>query len=408
MAKLNKISLIGFFKKAHRNIPPRIQKLYMPFVSKWSYRLQKSVNLIYPPVFIFEGLEKNSQSPLAFAYAGFDTRDTDYWAQAVLSADYRKHVLGRHFFWNLRAFLKKGSFNCAFIFQEHNRLTLRYLSSGPGFRVPFWISMEMDISLPFKELLGHQRLDMQRRIRKNGLSHVITRDVKCFDDFYYNMFLPYIQGRHEHMAFLGSYEELLKVFSKGGLVLIKKGDQVLAGGLYELDGSLARLRKFGVRDGKWEYVRYGVLGAAYYFFTAEMKERGYTKTNLGGTRPLLSDGITRYKMSLNTRLDRVEKYSCLWLTFLKDSTPLRSFLINNPFIFFDKRNDAYRAIFIEVHQDTPPEELEGIIRSPVCGGIKETHLFVFGGIDHFSNKVDCSNIPSLRVKSAEDMVRERP
>lgn len=376
----------------------------MPLVSAWSYRIQKSINFIYPPVFVFEGLEKNSQSPVAFAYAGFDTRDTDYWAQAVLSTDYRKHSKGRHWVWDLRAFLEKDPSQCAFFLLEHNRLTLRCFSSAPGFRIPFWINFEMDISLPYKELLGRQRLDMERRIRKNGLSHVITQDVKSFDDFYYNMFLPYIKGRHEHMAFLGSYEDMLKTLSNGGLVLVKKGDQVLAGGLFEYDGSLVRLRKFGVRDGKFEYVRLGVLAAAYYFFTLAMKERGYARTNIGGTRALLSDGITKYKMSLNAQLDLTEKHSCLWLAFLKDSPGLRSFLVNNPFIFLDQGNVPHRAIFAKINQDTPMEEIEGLIRELECEGIKETYLYVFGGIEHCSDKIDCSNIPFLHLKSAEDLV----
>lgn len=407
MNKRPKMSLFGFLKKIHRSIPSRVQRFYMPWVAKWSYKIQKQINIFYPAVYIVKGLEKNSQFPLVFAYAGFDAQDLDYWAKAVLSMVYQKHRMGRHFFWAVRSFIKKGSFNCAFILQEHNWLTLKYIYLFPGFCIPFWINLEMDITLPFKELLGRQKLDMQRRIRKNGLSYSISHDVQDFDDFYYNMFLPYIKGRHEQSAILGSYTDLAKAFSKGGLILIKKGDNVLAGGLYELDGALARLRRFGVRDGKWEYVSYGVLGAAYYLFTLEMKEKGYAKTNLGGARPLLNDGITKYKISMNVQLDQDEKSSCLWMSILNDSEGFRKFLVNNPFIFYNKKADACRAIFVEVNQDTAPEELERVINAPICGGIKETHLFVYGEIDLFSSKVDYAKLPALRVYPAENMFMNR-
>lgn len=400
------MSPLSFLKTLHKKIPLRIQKLYMPFASLCSYRIQKYINFFYPPVFIFEGLEKNSKSPLVFAYAGFDTRDTEYWAYAVLAEGYRKHAAGRHFLWALRAFLKKHPLKCNFFLVGHNKLTLRYLSLNPGFRIPYWINMEIDTTAPFKELLGRQRVDMQRKIRKYALTYTISQDRKCFDDFYYNMFLPYIKDRHDEMAFLGSYEELLQMFRKGGLILVKKENLALAGGLFEVHGRQVRFRKLGVREGKWEYVRFGALGAVYYYLTVEMKKRGCTKIRIGGTRPLLSDGITRYKMSLDSQLDLLEKHSCLWLAFLKGSEGLKSFLINNPFIFFNEKDESYRAIFIEAAKDTPPGALEEIAKSEACGGIKGTRLFVFGGPDNLLSKNTGEQPQVFCVRSAQDLIAQ--
>src|SRR5207249_762875 len=109
-------------------------------------------------------------------------------------------ALGRCFFWKIRSFLTRRSPQCSLLLVEHIKPTLKMLKSNPGFRVPYWVSMEIDISKPLKELLGHQKADTERRIRKHGLSYEITYDAKCFDDFFHNMFMPYIQGRHSDEA----------------------------------------------------------------------------------------------------------------------------------------------------------------------------------------------------------------
>ena len=394
----------SFLKKINQKIPQGIRKAYMPLVYAWSYRLQKIFNLIYPSVIVFEGLEKHSQAPLNFVYAGFHSLISNYWSEAILSDGFRKYVLGRCFFWDIRSFLKRRDVKCSFMLMEHNELTLKNLNSNPGFRVPYWISMEIDISIPLEELLGRQKADAQRRIRKNGLSFEITHDAKCFDDFFHNMFMPYIQGRHADTALLDTQENLFKIFSKGALILIKREGQILAGGLIEFDNEKVSFRRLGVRDAKWEYVQLGVLGAIYYFLTVEMKKRGYSRLHIGGTRPLLSDGITKYKSSLKAKLEPKNKHSCLWMTFLNDSASVRSFLINNPFIFINKEKKPCRAVFATAGQGISPEGIENILHSCPCEGLAETYLFIFNNNKGASNKINYAILPDVFVRFIENVM----
>lgn len=364
-------ALISIIKGLHTRTPLWLKNFYMPLVRKNSYYVQRLVNLVYPPVFIFEGEEKNIKSSLNFAYAGFHEQVMLYWAGVILSPGFRKHTQSRQFIWNIRSFLKRNSPQCDLVLMEHNSLSLKCLGQN-GFRIPFWVTMELDISEPFEKLFGRQRSDIGRKIRKYGLSYTMTKDISSFDDFYRNMFMPYIQNRHTQTAFLETYEDVRCALSKGELILIKKDGQVLAGGMVEFDEGQVKFRRLGVRDAKWEYVQCGVLGALYYFLTLEMKKRGYTKMHIGGTRPLLSDGVTKFKMSLNARLVSEQNRSCLWMTFLRSSIGLNDFLKHNPFIFINKEKQPCLAVF------STSKEVDQAQASFKCEGLQETPVFVLG------------------------------
>ncbi len=368
--------MFELIKKIHRQIPSKVKDLYMPTLYKLAYVLGKNLSLFYPVVYFFEGEEKDSRAPLSFVYAGFNSKTVDYWAGITLVSSYNKRSLGRQLFNKVPSFLKANSIECDFLLMEHNRATLPFLPQE-GFRVPYWVSMEIDTLVPQEELLGEQQSDIKRRIRKNGLSFIMTKDIDAFNDFYDNMFLPYIQDRHTFSAFVDSREYLFKIFQSGELILIKKDEQVLAGGIVEYENGYAKFRRLGVRGAKWEYVQYGVLGAMYYFLSVEMKKRGCPKMHIGGTRPFLSDGVTKFKISLAVRLDPVLKHSYLLLVLLKESRGVKNFFVKHPFIFVNKENKSCRAVFMEADESTPLEKYEQALKMPFCKGMAETHMIIY-------------------------------
>ena len=53
---------------------------------------------------------------------------------------------------------------------------------------------------------------------------------------------------------------------------------------------------------------------------------------------------------------------------------------------------------MEATEDTGPQELETTLHSSAGGGIQETHLFVFGTVKDFLNKIHGTSIPGLFMK----------
>ena len=164
--------------------------------------------------------------------------------------------------------------------------------------------MEIDISKPIEKLLGSERSEIQRKIRKYGLNYEITSEQKYYDDFYHRMYLPHIQSRYKNAAMLCSHQRVLEILSKGELILIKKEGEIIAEGSFDFHQKRARFRLMGIKDGNMEYVQYGCIGALYYFIITEMKKRGHQKLHIGGTRPLLSDGLTKFKKSIKASVTK--------------------------------------------------------------------------------------------------------
>jgi hypothetical protein len=361
--------------------------------------IKKIKNIIYPPVFIFEGLEKNSKSPLIFAYVGYDSQ---YWAQISLCEDFRKYDMSRHFVWDILSFIKKSPFKCDFFIIENQSLNLQSFCKLPGFKIPRRVNMELDISAPIEKLLGSQRSCIRRKIRQNKLSYLMANDKEAFDDFYYNMFVPYIRKRHALTAYLESHQDLLEMFKRGALILIKKEEKVIAGSLVEFVDQEGRCCRFGVREGKWEYVQEGALGAAYYFIIIEMKKKGYAKLNIGDSRPFFSNGVIKHKILLDASLVKEKKRSCLWMGLLRNSIGLKHFLTNNSFIFLNEKKDFYRAIFGEIKEGELSQKCEDAVKSS-CGGLDGTFFFVFDKLNNGQDRSFLKGCPFI-VKPIEEMI----
>lgn len=161
-----------------------------------------------------------------------------------------------------------------------------------------------------------------------------------------------------------------------------------------------------MRDGDREYVRQGVIGAIYYSLMMEMEERGYEKISFGGARPFLSDGVTRFKWSLNGRLaadSEAPGSMALWLTLIKDSPPLRDFLVDNPFIHFPEPDQPRRAIFVRAESDDSRGSLHETLHASHCPGLTGTTVFVLGEMEGRSISDGISSQPGVDVRSAKDL-----
>ncbi|MDP2653355.1 MAG: hypothetical protein Q8Q08_04915 [Candidatus Omnitrophota bacterium] len=371
--------LKSILKKIHHAIPPQARKVYMPALSWGLYYVENHINAIFPPVTLYEGLEAGSQTPLSFAYAGEMHRMDTYWDDLVLSDGFKKRLLGRRFFWEIIPELKREYPGCGFLVMEQSFLTIPYFGGKPGFSIPFWFRMEIGIERPMNKLFGRQRSDIERLIRKNKLSFEMTRDRQRFDDFYHNMYVPYIRDRYADDAGINAYELFLKKMPVSEMLFIKKDGKTIAGAMAVFKDGKAFLRKLGVVEANPEYVRSGAIGAIYYFLTQELKTRGYNMMDVGGCRPFLNDGLTRYKLSLGARLSKDNsRHSTVRFLVLGNAAGVRSFLTRNPFLFKNRNKKLCRALFVENSPGLSLPALNDISASSYCEGIAETQLCVCG------------------------------
>ncbi len=408
MAKYNN-PVFRILRSIHKRIPSKYYRFYYGHL--WSkinfYNVYgKTFFRMRLPLTIFEGQDVSGHAPLTLAYFGEKAQDIEYWTGLLLAPGFKKNVLGKAWLWQVRNTMKKVSPSCSMLVVETTPLTLKMLSKHKGLRSTQWMRMAIDIPESVEATWGNRRYrssDIVRRIRKNKLSYVTSTAPEAFDDFYYNMYIPFITAKHKKEALTADYFTIKNLFLKGLLLFIKQGENVLSGQIIVLGKETAVLKVLGIKDGKEEYLRLGVIGAMYYFALIEMKKRGYKVLDIGRTRSVFMNGVTKYKINLGARL---QPGISLWkdgmfIEFMKDTPGLRNFLIHNPFLYYKEGAGACRALFVENNQFESKEGFGKYFASYNCGGLGETSIFVFGGLGEIQDWVHALHYEAVSVDSAE-------
>lgn len=220
-------------------------------------------------------------------------------------------------------------------------------TANDWFAVPCWVGGEKNLqdAVELARRSDHIKSDI-RRIRKNKLDYRVTRDPEEFDRFYHTMYLPYIQNNYGDRAMLMSYESMKAAQNQCELFLVTQGDNDIAGGILVYDDT-DRVRgwSLGVKDGDFAWVKAGALAAFEYLQTGYLFEKGYKRLHRGASRPFLYDGALSFKKNRGMKLTDHKPH---WFVIipLKYTAAVRSFLINNPFIYQDESR-LKGAVFLD-------------------------------------------------------------
>ena len=171
--------------------------------------------------------------------------------------------------------------------------------------------------------------------------------------------------------------------AKSEIFFIKDGEQAIAANFGFYKKNTLMLYVIGVLNGNERYMRMGVNGALQYFPLLSAHQKGCKLLHLGGTRPLLSDGLTRFKRSLRARVlpHPLRLHVFLSFKFLKDTPGLRDTLSANPFVHHPTRTRPRRAVFGDTSRAEEKQQLEHTMKSTDWSGLNGTDLFVFGDIE---------------------------
>ncbi|MEN6372141.1 MAG: hypothetical protein ABFD64_09035 [Armatimonadota bacterium] len=222
-----------------------------------------------------------------------------------------------------------------------NHMLLNAYSNQGFYIVPKWIQL-------FVPIWDHpdtmySRLDLDRTTRKYfrrlsrtietmGYSFAVTVDQGWFDYFYYHMYLPYARRRHQDMAVIHSYNTVQQNFSRGMGVAIMKDGELLGGGIVICEGKTMSFRHMGMVDGSIEASRDGASSALDYFVVRFGHSRGCNQMNFGHTRAFTSDGVLRYKLTWQARVENDDDAISAFAIGTPGTTPqARSFLSENRF-----------------------------------------------------------------------------
>ena len=129
-------------------------------------------------------------------------------------------------------------------------------------------------------------------------------------------------------------------------------------------------------------------------------EKGIKSANVGGTSPILTDGLTQYKLRIGG-VAADDKYlgdQVLWLIPSKNTEAIKYLLKGNPFIYILK-NCYYRAVFVDSEEYEDRKEFLRSLNYSNCLNIEGTKIFCFRGEDVISEwlkETGCENIDVIR------------
>lgn len=201
------------------------------------------------------------------------------------------------------------------------------------FRGQEYVRQIIDTSGSWEEIRG--RFSKKKRqisnslTSKSGLDYRISNDPADFDLFYHRMFVPHIRRQYGDLSYIEPYGEMRAFFLNGLLLLVVKGDQVVAGALCLIKDGALIFRRTGVLDGEEGYIKEGAQTALYYFNLLFAKERSLQKVDTMKSRSFVTDGVYRHKSEWGAGVYPDDEADS-WVYFFNFGSPERVAL------FFDR------------------------------------------------------------------------
>jgi hypothetical protein len=275
-----------------------------------------------------------------------DEIDKNYFRSLIFNENYDENYLGKVWVWSLIYIFWRFRKSHDLIIVKTKMKICNLLRSKKSFVIPDWISCEIDLGSDLKSqsISKHTFKNNVRKIKKCNFGYTITKDPLHFHFFYHNMYLPYLSNRHGSLGLEISFETMKISFQDGELLLIKDGEEIIAGVLidYKIMNGIPRTTQLGILNGDFHYVKKGALIASYYY-TIEYLKKDHRKLSLGYARPFINDGLLNQKLSWGANIV-CETSKAFLLCIVSHKKCLKTFLLTNPFICTD-RNGLSLATF---------------------------------------------------------------
>jgi hypothetical protein len=303
--------------------------------NKWLKRLVR----LFLPVYQIES------DKMKILYAGYSSGKKKYCIRLLLDRKNNSTFLGRRWFWKIPDLVKSGNYDI--VIAEISPLTFNHFNKCNGYILPLWVTMRINIDRPISEIIKRSVSDFSdviRRIRKYNLTYEILTGKEDFNDFNDKFYLPYITKRYEEDAMIEDLNKLWKSSPSPFLMSIIEDGKIVGMSLIRKSGSTFYFLRLGLLNGNEEYRSHGVIGAMYYFCLLEGQKMGCQYLNLGGTKPFLTDGLTKFKMGLGAEFvlnNDPSNEVYLWLGVNENSVSANEFMHKNPFMYTDKDHKLF-------------------------------------------------------------------
>jgi hypothetical protein len=224
--------------------------------------------------------------------------------------------------------------------------------------VPLWL----DTSRPFDAIVfgdrrgRGSRKDDARRVRRLSLRPRLARGTRAVERFRRELYEPYAARRFGDLFQRVPPHAFRHAERRGWLLLLDDGSRTVAGALLERWGRDHRILAFGIAlEGA---IPSGLLLEACYYHTIRFAtEAGFPRLSLGTARPLLSDGVLRYKRKWGASLGRPSTWETFALRY-RNTPATRAALAAAPLVV-DRGRDGLAAL-VASGERTPADAIADV------------------------------------------------
>jgi hypothetical protein len=274
-------------------------------------------------------------------YAGYSSIKRNYFIRLLLNGPNITTFIGRRWFWTIPDLIK--NYDPYIVISEISPILMNRFKKYNGFIIPEWATMRIDIDRPMSEICSPKLSDfsdVKRLVRKYNLTYEISDGIEHIKFFYDRMYVPFAKKRHGNEAWIIDLDLILKSTPPPSLLVIRENGEIAGASIVKKTGDSFALLYLGILDGNEEYRRHGIIGAIYYFGILEGKKMDCKYLDVGGSRPFLTDNITKFKKGLGAEFvpKLTPKRNYLWFGVNENSTAACEYIKSNPFMYISDNN----------------------------------------------------------------------
>lgn len=334
--------------------PVWLKKRCLSVVQHGNYLFSRFYSLVFQiclSVYIVKGVEKQSHEMMSVLFVG-NERFPFFFFNRVFEKDMVVEEKGRVYLWNISK-LKRRYGMVDSVVVSCDRFYQRFLHRAGFYVFPHLVNMVYDSSKNFDQLmkkLSHSAQEDVRKVKKTGFSFEISRDIEKIQRFYYKMYRPMIETRVGTENAFQTDVLFLQFFYQAEyeLLLISYHGQEVSGCFFHHTDDTMFLKYAGVHQGDVSLIKKGAFSAIYYFVIVHAKDLKVTTVDFGGVRPFFNDGLFQYKRKWGMTVgphDIVKKV--FGLQIVRKSGPSKQFLMHNPFIGINEKNELIGYVFVD-------------------------------------------------------------
>jgi hypothetical protein len=253
-------------------------------------------------------------------------------------------------FWKLRAAGLRKSADLVAV--EGPSALIKTLPRRNAFVLPRLVSHTLDVTGTWQDVCQRfhksTRSNELRWVRKYGYRFEKTTELRHFEHFYENMYLPTMNGRHGSAGALAHKAKAHEFFKNGFLVRVFKGETWVAAALCEFRACGLRLCELGVLESNDELIKQGAMGAIYVGAIQEANALKCQKIDLTVTSSLLSNGTFQHKRRWGTTASLpISDQKRIWIQVARYTPAVHRLMVENPMITVDGKGELHALVAVE-------------------------------------------------------------